>query len=105
MIAMAEDRGTLVGLVRTHTLEHAGAVVKPVRQYVHLGVLPGNELSVVPDEVRLVHDCSLQMLEDFPGSLRGGRAAPQVMRAQPLGQRPIDGRFYRRRLLVHAESV
>jgi hypothetical protein len=30
-----------------------------VRQYVDLGVLPGNEFSVVPDEVGLLHDCSL----------------------------------------------
>ena len=36
---------------------------------------------------------------------RGGRAAPQVARAQPVGQRTIDGRFYRRRLRLQAESV
>jgi hypothetical protein len=33
--------------------------VETVRQYVNLGVLPGDELSVMPDEVRLLHDCSL----------------------------------------------
>ena len=33
------------------------------------------------------------------------RVAPQVGRAQAVGQRPVDGRFYRRRLVFHSESV
>jgi hypothetical protein len=56
MFNMAKDRGTRGGLVRALALEYAGAVVQAVRQYVNLRVLPGNELSVLPDEVDLLHD-------------------------------------------------
>ena len=59
MIVVAEDRRSRRRLVGALALEHAGAVVQAVRQYVDLGVLPGNEFSVVPDEVRLFHECSL----------------------------------------------
>src|SRR5256885_11740368 len=52
---MAEHGRPLIGLVRTDALEDAGAVVERVREYVHLRVLPGNQLSVGPDEVRGVH--------------------------------------------------
>ena len=48
-----------VGLVGAHALEHAGSVVQAVAEYVYLRVLPGNEFSVVPDEVRLLHDVLL----------------------------------------------
>src|ERR1700733_2079709 len=58
MVAVAEDRGARIRRVAALALEHAGAVVQAVRQYVNRGVLPGNELSVVPDEVDLFHDCS-----------------------------------------------
>jgi hypothetical protein len=34
--------------------------MQPVRQYVDLGVLPGNEFSVVPDEVGLFHNVLLR---------------------------------------------
>ena len=59
----------LRGLVGALALEHAGAVVQAVRQYVDLGVLPGNELSVVPDEVRLFHELlgSLEVFAGLPG--------------------------------------
>ena len=36
-------------LVRTHTLEHAEAVVKRVSQHMHFGFTPGNHFSIHPD--------------------------------------------------------
>src|SRR4051812_2523037 len=56
---MPEDRGTALGVVAALTLEHARSVVERVRQYVHLGVLPSDELAVQPDEVRGLHVLSL----------------------------------------------
>jgi hypothetical protein len=52
---MAEHRGADLGLVGADALEHARSVVQAVRQDVDLGVLPGDELPVHPDEVGLVH--------------------------------------------------
>ena len=52
---MPEDRRTVLGVVATDPLEDAGPVVEAVRQDVDLRVLPGDELPVQPDEVRLVH--------------------------------------------------
>ncbi len=62
VVEVAEDAGAARRLVRADALEHTGAVVQAVREYVNLGVLPGDELPVVPDEVRLLHDDSLQVL-------------------------------------------
>ena len=56
---MAEDRRALSRVIGALALEHAGAVMQAVGQHVNLRVLPGNEFSVVPDEVGLFHDCSL----------------------------------------------
>ena len=53
---VAEDRRSLGGLVGADPLEYPGPVVQAVRQYVNLRVLPGNHFTVVPDEVRLLHD-------------------------------------------------
>ena len=49
VIAQAEDRGPVGGLVRAHALEHAHAVVQRVRQHVRGGVAPRHHLAVVPD--------------------------------------------------------
>ena len=49
-----------------------------------------------------MHDDSLQVFEDFLGGFSCRCRAPQVGRAQALGQRSLDGRFYRRRLGLHA---
>jgi hypothetical protein len=49
--------------------------VQAVRQYVNRGVLPGNELSVVPDEVDLFHDCSFVYRD---------ATAPPPVHSQPL---------------------
>jgi len=55
VVVIAEDRRTLRRLIGPDALEDAGPVVQSVREYVHLGVLPGDELSVQPDEVGGVH--------------------------------------------------
>ena len=59
VVGVAEHRrragGIQVRLVAAHALEHARAVVQAVRQDVDLGVLPGDEFSVHPDEVGGLH--------------------------------------------------
>ena len=50
-----EDRRADLGVVAADALEDPGAVVQAVREYVDFCVLPGDELPVHPDEVRLVH--------------------------------------------------
>jgi hypothetical protein len=55
VIEVAEDRWSLRCLVDPLALEYSGSIVKTVGEYVYLRVLPGNEFSVVPDEVRLFH--------------------------------------------------
>src|SRR5215475_15752577 len=55
MVLMAEDRLTAFGVVGADALEDTRAVVKGVREYVYLRVLPGDELAVHPNEVRGVH--------------------------------------------------
>ena len=62
MIAVAEDRRAVLGLVAADPLEDAGAVVQPMRQDVDLGVLPGDELAVVPDDVRFDHSACIPSL-------------------------------------------
>src|ERR1019366_5737162 len=60
--------GAEVGLVATDALEYPGAVVQAVRQDVDLGVLPGDEISVHPDEVGGLHGVC--------APVRGFRALP-----------------------------
>ena len=45
---------------RALALEYPGSVVKTVGQYVDLCVLPGDQLSVLPDEVHFFHDYLLR---------------------------------------------
>jgi hypothetical protein len=52
---MAEDRRPDLRVVAADALEHTGAVVQTMREYVNLGVLPFDELAVHPDEIRLLH--------------------------------------------------
>ena len=59
MVLVAEHRRADLGVVAADALEDPGAVVQAVRQYVDLRVLPGDELAVHPDEVRLLHVSSL----------------------------------------------
>ena len=62
VIVVAEDRRSTGRFVGALTLEHSGSVVETVRQYVDLRVLPGDQLSVVPDEVRCFHGVLLSGL-------------------------------------------
>ena len=107
MLGVAEHRGTELGVVAAHALEHSRAVVQAVRQDVDLGVLPGDEFSVHPDEVGGVHvHCA---------PLRGGRALLRRLRrahrpsevggAQTRSQRAFNGRFYSRRLAFQTQAV
>src|SRR5262249_582208 len=49
VLLRAEDAGTLPCLVATHALENHGTVIHDGRHDVDLGVVPGNELAVMPD--------------------------------------------------------
>ena len=51
VLGVAEDRRPDLGVVTADALEDAGAVVQAVRQYVNLGLIPGDELPVHPDEI------------------------------------------------------
>ena len=51
VLAVAEDRRAALGLIAADALEDAGAVVQAVAEDVHLGVLPGDELAVLPDQL------------------------------------------------------
>ena len=56
VVAVAEDRRYLgLGVVAADALEDPGAVVKPVREHVDVGVVPGHELAVFPDQLDLLH--------------------------------------------------
>src|SRR5947199_8901463 len=67
VVVVAEDRRAELGVVGADALEDAGAVVEAVREYVDLGVLPGDEVSVHPDEVGLVHVNLLGAVRARPG--------------------------------------
>ena len=68
MLDVAEHRRAELGVVAAHAVEDARAVVQAVRQDVDLGVLPGDEISVHPDEVGGLHvHCT---------PIRGSRALP-----------------------------
>ena len=70
VVAVAEDGRAVGRLIRPLALEPPGSVMEPVRQYVDLRVLPGDELSVVPDEVSLLHlSGSLEVFEYRLGGL------------------------------------
>ena len=55
VLGVAEHRRPELGVVAADALEDAGAVVQAVRQDVDLRVLPGDEVSVHPDEVGGIH--------------------------------------------------
>ena len=50
VLGQPEDAGPLGRLVGAHALEHAEPVVQGVGQHVDLGVAPGDQLAVEPDE-------------------------------------------------------
>ena len=55
VVAVAEDRRPVLGVVGADALEDPGAVVQPVAEDVHLGVVPGDEVAIHPDELGLLH--------------------------------------------------
>ena len=69
MLGVAEHRRAELGVVAAHAVEHAGAVVQAVREDVDLGVLPGDEFSIHPDELGGLHVHQLL--------IRGFRALPR----------------------------
>ena len=108
MLGVAEHRRAELGVVAAHAVEHAGAVVQPVREDVDLGVLPGDEISVHPDEVGGLHvhcapdsRCSSTALVAcaVPAS------PPRSGVRRPAVERAFNGRFYSRRLAFQTESV
>ena len=89
VVGVAEDRRADLGVVAADALEDAGAVVQAVREHVDLRVLPGDELPVHPDEVRLLHVGSLKLGEHCVGGLGGARVATEVARS--AARRPARG--------------
>ena len=55
VVGVAEDRRAALGLVAADALEDAGSVVQAVAEHVDLGLLPGDELAVVPNQLGLLH--------------------------------------------------
>ena len=51
----AEDGRAALGLVGADALEDAGSVVQPVRQHVHLRVVPGDKFAVLPNQIAGIH--------------------------------------------------
>ena len=89
VVVVAEDRRADLGVVAAHALEDARAVVQAVREYVDLRVLPGDELPVHPDEVRLLHVVLLLVA--------GARALPRVASAVRRVAAEVAGAQARRR--------
>ena len=107
VVGPAEDRRTELGLVATHAVEHARAVVQPVREDVDLGVLPGDEIAVHPNEIGWVHWpwAPLEVVENRPARPPRARVTAKVGRAQPSVEDAVHSRFYSRGLACQAESV
>ena len=100
--------GPRVGLIAADALEDGRAVVQAVREDVDLRVLPGDELAVVPDELRFDHCARFPSLEVREHGRRrrvGARLAAEVSRPQTVCERPVDGRFYRGGLRLKPEPV
>ena len=55
VVLMAEDRRADFGVVAADSLEDAGAVVQAVSEDVHIRLVPGDELAVLPDQLGLLH--------------------------------------------------
>ena len=68
VVLKAEYLRAFGGRVAADSLEDARAVVQPVREDVDVRLVPGDELSVLPDELSLLHESI---------SMNDGRAAQQ----------------------------
>jgi hypothetical protein len=51
VFAQAEHSGTLLGGVTSDALKDTGAVMKHVRHYMHLRVVPLDEFAIMPNDV------------------------------------------------------
>ena len=51
----AEDRRAPLGLIAADAFEDPGPVVQPVAEHVDPRLVPGDELAVSPDQLRLLH--------------------------------------------------
>ncbi len=93
VVCVAEDRRPVRRVVAALALEHARPVVEPVRQYVDLRVLPGDKLSVVPDEVHCFHDPLLRGVVRPPWSpllwSQNPQGPPCAGHPPALDRRPI----------------
>ena len=93
VLAQAKDRRPVLGLVTANSLEDRRAVVQHVRAYVHSGLVPGNQLSVVPDNLRWLeaghtHSSGQKGLRDAR-IISWGRvapAAPGVAKTHPVAK-------------------
>src|SRR5262249_47954974 len=56
VVLMAKDRRPALGVVAADPLEDPCAVVEPVREHVHIRLVPPDELAVLPDQLRLLHE-------------------------------------------------
>src|SRR5918995_7174314 len=52
---MAEDCRPPLAVVAADSLEHAGPVVETVGEHVDVGLVPGDEIAVHPDQLDLLH--------------------------------------------------
>src|SRR6202795_288214 len=70
----AENRGSGGQRVATKAFKHRRAVMHNVRHHVEGGVVPGNELAVVPDFVRLLNG------HETPSVLKIRGSEPGILR-------------------------
>src|SRR6266404_9829801 len=109
VLAKAEDRGALLGLVAADAFEYGRAVAYDVREDMQLGIVPIDPFAVVPDFLSRLnrHRCSL-----FDSASRGGPTrnrriryagervnAPHVL--EPSNSKPI----WRRQALNASEAT
>src|SRR4051794_13412963 len=108
VVLVAEDRRADLRVVAADSLEDAGAVVQPVREDVHVRLVPGDELAVLPDELSLLHESksmndglvlpqptarlwAAAALLARPGGSRGQMPLEASIRHQPdQGDRDVD---------------
>ena len=93
---MAEDRRALgLGVVAADPLEDAGPVVEPVREHVHVGLVPGDDNFCLAGSSVFVHDkqrcyrldaATGRKLGEFP-------CRPRRWPARPWGYIACDGKL------------
>src|SRR5207253_116037 len=86
MLMQAENRRAVAGGVTADTLEYGTSIADHVRENVDLGVVPGNEASVVPDFL-------------------SGRQHPIIIATQFCVTRRRVGKYFNRRLPLRLQTV